>query len=86
MWFPKSAKDQILGVDTLGQRVPPHVRYGTSFLLIRHTICCVSCSEEWEVAWCFHPAHMVQEGPVGETLALQVGPLGEIIAKYDILL
>jgi hypothetical protein len=24
----KSAKDQILGVDTPGQHVPPHVRYG----------------------------------------------------------
>jgi hypothetical protein len=32
-----------------------------------------------------HPAHMVQEGHVGETLALQVGPVGETIAKHDIL-
>jgi hypothetical protein len=26
----ESAKDRILGVDTLGQQVPPHVRYGTT--------------------------------------------------------
>jgi hypothetical protein len=32
------------------------------------------------------PAHMVEEGPVGETLALQLGPMGEIIAKHAILL
>jgi hypothetical protein len=31
MWFVmlKYAKDQIVGVDTLGQHVPPRVRYGT---------------------------------------------------------
>jgi hypothetical protein len=29
---------------------------------------------------------MVQEGPMGESLALQVGPMGETIAKHDILL
>jgi hypothetical protein len=30
MWFVmlKSAKDQIMGVDTPGQHVLPHVRYG----------------------------------------------------------
>jgi hypothetical protein len=33
-----------------------------------------------------HPAHMVQEGSVGETLALQEEPVGEAIAKHDILL
>jgi hypothetical protein len=32
------------------------------------------------------PAHLVQEGLVGETLALQAGPMGETIAKHDILL
>jgi hypothetical protein len=32
MWIVmlKSAKDQILGVDTPGQHVPPRVRYGTA--------------------------------------------------------
>jgi hypothetical protein len=29
---------------------------------------------------------MVQEGPMGETIALQVGPVGETIAKHDIVL
>jgi hypothetical protein len=32
------------------------------------------------------PAHMEREGPMEETLALQAGYVGEIIAKYDILL
>jgi hypothetical protein len=86
MWLLKSAKDRILGVDTIGQQVPLHVRYGTTGLLIWNTLGCVSCSEEWELSWCFHPAHMVQEGPVGEILALQAGPMGETVAKHDILL
>jgi hypothetical protein len=42
----KSAKDQILGVDTLGQHVSPHVQYGAACLLIRNIIGCVSCSEK----------------------------------------
>jgi hypothetical protein len=33
-----------------------------------------------------HLAHMVQEGHVGETLALQAEPVGKTIAKHDILL
>jgi hypothetical protein len=51
MWLVmlKAAKDRILGVDTLGQYVPPRVRYGMGCLLIRNTIRCVSCSVEW--AW-----------------------------------
>jgi hypothetical protein len=49
MWFVmhKSAKDRILGVDTPRQHTPPRVRYGTSCILIRNTIDCVSCSDEW---------------------------------------
>jgi hypothetical protein len=49
MWFVmlESAKDQILGLDTPGQHVPPRVRYGTACLLIRYAIGCVSCSVEW---------------------------------------
>jgi hypothetical protein len=52
MWFVmhKSAKDRILGVDTPGQHMPPRVRYGTSCILIRNTIDCVSCSDEWGLA------------------------------------
>jgi hypothetical protein len=43
----ESAKDRILGVDTLGQHVSPRVRYGTTCLLIGYAIGCVSCSVEW---------------------------------------
>jgi hypothetical protein len=43
----ESAKDRILRVHTLGQHVPPRVRYGTACLLIRYAIGCVSCSVEW---------------------------------------
>jgi hypothetical protein len=48
-WFVmlKSTKDQILGVDTPRQQVPPRVRYGMDCLLVRNTIGCVSCSVEW---------------------------------------
>jgi hypothetical protein len=36
MWFVmlESSKDRVIGVDSLGQQVPPCVRYGTSCLLI----------------------------------------------------
>jgi hypothetical protein len=86
MWFVmlESTKDRILGVDILGQHVPPCVRYGTTCLLIRYAIGCVS----WSVEWGWHYTlwsvfvtyfvnylnHMVQEGTfVRETLALQAG-------------
>jgi hypothetical protein len=46
----ESAKDQVIGVDTLGQQVPPCVRYGTAFLLIRDVVGSVSCPDEWELA------------------------------------
>jgi hypothetical protein len=42
----KSAKDQILGVDTPGQQVPPCVRYGMACLLIMNDIGCVFCLVE----------------------------------------
>jgi hypothetical protein len=47
------AKDQILGVDTLGQHVLPHVRYGMTCLLIRDVVGSMPCSDEWEVVWSF---------------------------------
>jgi hypothetical protein len=59
----ESAKDQFLGVDLLGQHVPPCVRYETGCLLIRNVVGYVPCLDEWEVAWSFVQAHMVQEGP-----------------------
>jgi hypothetical protein len=40
----ESAKDQILGVDTPGQQVPPRIQYGMSCLLIRYALGCMSCS------------------------------------------
>jgi hypothetical protein len=51
MWFVmlKSAKDRVIGVDTPGQQVPPHVRYGMTCLLIRDVVGCVPCSNEWEI-------------------------------------
>jgi hypothetical protein len=49
MWFVmlESAKDRVIGVDTPGQQVPPHVRYGTACLLIRDAVESVPCSNEW---------------------------------------
>jgi hypothetical protein len=82
----ESAKDRIFAVDTPGQHVSPRVQYGMTCLLIRNTIGCVSCSEEWELAWYFAQAQMMQEGSMGETLALQAGPVGGTVAKHDILL
>jgi hypothetical protein len=40
----ESAKDRVLGVETLGQQVSPRVRYGMTCLLIRDVIGCESCS------------------------------------------
>jgi hypothetical protein len=45
----KSAKCQVIGVDILGQQVPPHVRYGTTCLLIKDVVGSVPCSNEWEI-------------------------------------
>jgi hypothetical protein len=39
-----------------------------------------------EIGMVICPAHMMQEGYVGKTLALQAGPIGDIIVKHDILL
>jgi hypothetical protein len=38
----ESAKDRVLEVDTPGQQVPPCVWYGTSCLLIRDDVGCVT--------------------------------------------
>jgi hypothetical protein len=52
MWIVvlESAKDRVLRVDTPGQQVLPHVRYGMACLLIRDAVGSVSCSDEWELA------------------------------------
>jgi hypothetical protein len=48
MWLVKleSAKDRVIGVDTLGQQVPPRVRYRTACLLITDALGSVPCSDE----------------------------------------
>jgi hypothetical protein len=65
MWIVmlESAKDQILGVDTIGQQVPPSVLYGMTYLLIRDVVGSVPYSDEWELVSLLAQAHMVQEGP-----------------------
>jgi hypothetical protein len=50
----ESARDRIFGVDTPGQHVPPHVRYGMACLLIRDVVGCVPCSDEWEIGVVTH--------------------------------
>jgi hypothetical protein len=52
MWIVmlEYAKDQILGVDTLGQLVPSRVQYEMACLLIRGVVGIVPCSDEWELA------------------------------------
>jgi hypothetical protein len=83
MWLVmlESGKDWILGVDTPGQHVPPRVRYGTTCLLIRYAIGCVSCSIEW--GWHLFVWHFVWTAwttwckwghCVRETSSLQAGP------------
>jgi hypothetical protein len=56
IWFVmlESAKDQIIGVDTLRQQVPPCVRYGPACLLIRDTVGSVPYSNEWEIGIVTH--------------------------------
>jgi hypothetical protein len=51
MWFAKlkSAKDRVIGVDTPGQQVSPHVRYETACPLIRDVVGSVLYSDEWEI-------------------------------------
>jgi hypothetical protein len=86
MWLLEFAKNRILGVDTLGQHVPPHVWYGATCLLIKeYYMLCVLLGGVG-IGMVIRPAHMVQVGPMGETLALQAGPVEETVAKYDILL
>jgi hypothetical protein len=56
MWFVmlESAKDRVIGVDIPGQQVPPRVRYGTTWLLIRDVVGSVPCSDEWEIGIVTH--------------------------------
>jgi hypothetical protein len=56
MWFVmlESAKDRVIGVDTLGQQVLPRVQYGTTCLLIRDDVQSMPCSDEWEIGVITH--------------------------------
>jgi hypothetical protein len=56
MWFVmlESAKARVIGVDTPGQQVSPHVRYGMACLLIRDVVGSVPCSDEWEIGVVTH--------------------------------
>jgi hypothetical protein len=56
MWFVmlKSAKDRVLGVDTLRQQAPPRVRYGTTCLLIKNVVGSVPYSDAWEIGVVTH--------------------------------
>jgi hypothetical protein len=60
----ESAKDRVLGADTLGQQVPPCVRYGTSCLLIRDDVGSVPCSNEWEIGIVTRPGSHGARGAV----------------------
>jgi hypothetical protein len=66
MWFImlESAKDQVIGVDTPGQQVPPRVRYGTSCLLIRDGVGSVPCLDEWEFGVVTRPGSHGARGAV----------------------
>jgi hypothetical protein len=66
--------------------VTPCVRYGVACLLIRNAIGCVSCSVEWGLSSLFvsyfvtyfvkmPEPHGARGDFVGESLALQAGPL-----------
>jgi hypothetical protein len=66
MWFVmlESAKDRVIGVDTPGQQVPPHVRYGMVCLLIRDAVGSVPFSDEWEFGVVTRPGSHGARGAV----------------------
>jgi hypothetical protein len=66
----ESAKDRILGVDTPGQHVLPHVRYGTACLLIRDVVGSVPCSDEWEIHVVTRPCSHGERGGHGTATTL----------------
>jgi hypothetical protein len=66
MWIVmlESAKDRVLGVDTLGQQVVLRVRYGTTCLLIRDVVGSVPYSDEWEIGIVTRPGSHGVRGAV----------------------
>jgi hypothetical protein len=78
MWLIllESARDRFLGVDTPEQQVPPRVRFGTTWLLIRNTIDSVSCSDGWGMAQCFAWDPHGARGACGGNLRTTSGAYG----------
>jgi hypothetical protein len=66
IWFVmlESAMDQVIGVDTPGQQLPPRVRYGTACLLIRDAVGSVTYSDEWEFGVVTRPGSHGARGAV----------------------
>jgi hypothetical protein len=81
MWLLKSAKERVLGVDTLGQQVPPRVQYGTTCLLIRNTIGSVPHSDEWAMAWHFAWDPHAARGAYGGNLSTTRRAYGKNCSK-----
>jgi hypothetical protein len=50
----ESTKNRVIGVDTLGQQVPPHVQYGMACLPIKDAVESVPCSDEWKIGVVTH--------------------------------
>jgi hypothetical protein len=65
----ESAKDQVIGVDTPAQQVPPRVWYGTACLLIRGDVGSVPCLDEWEIGIVTHLGSHDARGVVVPLLA-----------------
>jgi hypothetical protein len=74
MWFVmlESAKDRVIGVDTLGQQVPPHVRYGMTCLLIRDVVRSVPYSDEWKIGVVTRPGSHGARGAVVPRLPREI--------------
>jgi hypothetical protein len=60
----ESAKDRVIGVDTLGQQVSSRVWYATTCLLIRDAVGSMSCSVEWEIGVVTRPGSHGARGTV----------------------
>jgi hypothetical protein len=73
MWLVmlESAKNRVIGVDTPGQLVPPHVRYETTCLLIRNVMGNAPYSDEWEFGVVTHPGSHGARGAMGTVTTLE---------------
>jgi hypothetical protein len=70
----ESTKDRVLGIDTPGQQVPPHVQYGMTCLVIRDDVGGVSCSVEWEIAVVTHLGSQSARGGHGTAIGAVTHP------------